>query len=84
MNDLVRELIEELGTEECIASLEPKFTEEEERTLAATAPQTARMNLGQLQGYRDAYKPGTLTTGRTRGDDLRYEAIRRELARRSG
>lgn len=83
MNDLVRELIKELGTEECIAALEPEFTEEEERILAATAKNTARLNLGQLQGYRDAYKPGTLTTGRTRQDDLCYEAIRRELARRS-
>lgn len=62
----------------------PEFTEEEERVLAATAKNTARMNLGQLQGYRDAYRPGTLTTGRTRQDDLCYEAILRELARRAG
>lgn len=62
----------------------PEFTEDEERILAATAKNTARMNLGQLHGYRDAYKPGTLTTGRTREDDLCYEAILRELGRRAG
>lgn len=83
MNALVRELINELGTDECIDALAPEFTEEEERILAATAPQTAQMSLGQLQGYEAAYRRGTLTTGRTREDDLRHEAIRRELARRS-
>lgn len=62
---------------------EPQFTEEEERILAATAPNTARLNLGQLQGYRDAYAPSNFH-GRTREDDLCYEAIRRELARRAG
>lgn len=67
-----------------MSTTEPGFTEDEERVLTATAKNTARMNLGQLQGYRDAYKPGTLTTGRTRQDDLCYEAILRELARRSG
>ena len=61
-----------------------EFTEAEERLLAVTAKNTARLNLGQLQGYRDAYKPGTLTTGRTRQDDLSYEAILREPARRAG
>ncbi|WP_228973444.1 hypothetical protein [Streptomyces sp. DH12] len=81
MNALVRELINEVGTDECIAALEPEFTEDEERILAATAPQTAKMNLGQLQGYRDAYAPSSLY-GRTRQDELCYEAIRRELARR--
>ncbi|QDN64469.1 hypothetical protein [Streptomyces sp. S1D4-14] len=62
---------------------EPQFTEDEERILAATAKNTARLNLGQLQGYRDAYKPSNFA-GRTREDDLCYEAIRRELARRAG
>lgn len=62
---------------------EPQFTEEEERILAATAKNTARLNLGQLQGYRDAYAPSNFH-GRTREDDLCYEAIRRELARRAG
>jgi hypothetical protein len=60
-----------------------EFTEDEERVLAATAPNTAKLNLGQLQGYRDAYKPSNFA-GRTREDDVRYEAILRELARRTG
>lgn len=59
-----------------------EFTEAEERILAATAPNTAKLNLGQLQGYRDAYKPSNFY-GRTREDDLSYEAILRELARRA-
>lgn len=58
------------------------FTEAEERQLKATAAQTSKMNLGQLQAYEQAYKPGTLSTGRTREDDLRYEAVQRELKRR--
>ncbi|MEU3285636.1 hypothetical protein [Streptomyces longwoodensis] len=81
MNALVRELINELGTDECIAALEPEFTEDEERLLAATAKNTAKMGLGQLQGYCDAYAPSNFY-GRTREDELCYEAIRRELARR--
>lgn len=60
-----------------------EFTEAEERILAATAPNTAKMNLGQLQGYRDAYAPSNFY-GRTREDELCYEAILRELARRDG
>ncbi|MFH8805260.1 hypothetical protein ACH4F6_37920 [Streptomyces sp. NPDC017936] len=62
---------------------DPEFTEDEERLLAATAKNTARLNLGQLQGYRDAYAPSNLA-GRTREDELSYEAILRELARRAG
>lgn len=58
------------------------FTADEERQLAATAPQTARMNMGQLQAFEEAYRPGTLGTGRPRGDDLRHEAVRREIERR--
>lgn len=65
-----------------MSTLNPEFTEDEERLLAATAKNTAKMNLGQLQGYRDAYAPSNFH-GRTREDDLRYEAILRELARRS-
>lgn len=61
----------------------PEFTEEEERILAATVKNTAKLNLGQLQGYRDAYKPSNFA-GRTREDELCYEAILRELARRAG
>ena len=60
-----------------------EFTEAEERILAATAKNTARMNLGQLQGYRDAYAPSNFH-GRTRQDDLCSEAILRELTRRAG
>lgn len=60
-----------------------EFTEDEERLLAATAKNTAKLNLGQLQGYRDAYRPSNFS-GRTREDDLAYEAILRELARRAG
>ena len=59
------------------------FAEDEERIFEATAENTARMNLGQLQGYRDAYRPSNFY-GRTREDDLCYEAILRELARRAG
>ena len=58
-----------------------KFTDEEEKILDRTAPNTAKLNLGQLQAYRDAYKPTSLG-GRTRQDDLSYEAIIRELDRR--
>jgi hypothetical protein len=81
MNAQVMDIIREIGTPECIAALEPEFTAEEEAILAATAPQTARMNLGQLQGYRDAYAPSNFH-GRTRQDELSYEAICRELAKR--
>lgn len=59
-----------------------EFTEQEERILAATAHQTAQLNLGQLEGYFDVYKP-TNFFGRTRDDELRYEAIRRELKKRN-
>ncbi|WP_326812142.1 hypothetical protein [Streptomyces scopuliridis] len=81
MNELVKDIIREIGTPECVAALEPEFTAEEEALLERTAPNTARMNLGQLQGYRDAYAPSNFH-GRTREDDLCYEAIRRELAKR--
>lgn len=55
------------------------FTEAEERQLAATASQTARMNMGQLQAYEEAYKPSAT---RTRREALQHEAVRREIARR--
>lgn len=55
------------------------FTEEEERQLAATAQQTARMNMGQLQAFEQALKP---TATRTRREALQHEAVRREIARR--
>ncbi|GGV68855.1 hypothetical protein GCM10010294_25020 [Streptomyces griseoloalbus] len=59
------------------------FTAEEERTLEATKAQTAKMNMGQLQAFEEAYRPGSSTsTGRTRADDLRHEAVRREIERR--
>ncbi|WP_186783707.1 hypothetical protein [Streptomyces sp. CBG33] len=60
---------------------ESMFTAEEEALLARTAPNTARLNMGQLQGYRDAYAPSNFY-GRTREDELSYEAILRELERR--
>ncbi|MFF6940459.1 hypothetical protein [Streptomyces lavendulae] len=55
------------------------FTAEEEHQLAATAPQTARMNMGQLQAFEKAFKP---TATRTRREALQHEAVRREIARR--
>lgn len=59
------------------------FTAEEERTLEATKAQTAKMNMGQLQAFEEAYRPGSSTsTGRTRTDDLKHEAVRREIERR--
>jgi hypothetical protein len=84
MNQRIEDIIREIGTSECIAELDaPEFTAEEEAVLAATAPQTARMNLGQLQGYRDAYAPSTAFASiYTRQDALSYEAILRELAKR--
>jgi hypothetical protein len=57
------------------------WTAAEERMLSATAAQTAGMDLGQLQGYRDAFKSSTLS-GRTRMDQLKYESVIRELALR--
>lgn len=62
------------------ASTDP-WTAAEERMLTATAAQTAGMDLGQLQGYRDAFAPSNLS-GRTRMDQLKYESITRELDRR--
>jgi len=62
------------------ASTDP-WTAAEERMMAATAAQTAGMDLGQLQGYRDAFAPSNLS-GRTRMDQLKYESIIRELDRR--
>jgi hypothetical protein len=82
MNQTVIDIMREIGTDECVAAIEPEFTEEEERLLDATAKNTAKMNLGQLQGYRDAYAPSSFH-GRTREDELCYEAIVRELARRA-
>ncbi|MFF8290432.1 hypothetical protein ACF068_14555 [Streptomyces sp. NPDC016309] len=59
------------------------FSEAEERQLAATTQQTAKMDMGQLQAYEEAFRPGSSTsTGRTRADDLRHEAVRREIERR--
>ena len=84
MNKLVEDIIREIGTEECIAALDaPEFTEEEEALLARTAPNTAKLSLGQLQGYEKSYRPGgAFDHCRTRQDDISYEAIRRELVLR--
>lgn len=61
---------------------EIQFTADEEALLVRTAKNTAKLDLGQLQGYAEAYKPSSLG-GRTRQDELSYEAIKRELARRN-
>jgi hypothetical protein len=59
------------------------FTAEEEQTLEAAKAQTAKMDMGQLQEFEAAYRPGSNTSaGRTRADDLRHEAVRREIERR--
>jgi hypothetical protein len=84
MNTVVMDIMREIGTDECVAAMEAQeFTAEEEAVLAATVPNTARLSLFQLQGYRDAYKPSTaFASSYTRQDALSYEAIRRELVKR--
>lgn len=57
------------------------WTAEEEHVLAATAANTAKMDIGKVQAYAEAYAPTNLA-GRTRMDQLHFEAITRELARR--
>ena len=84
MNQRISDIIREIGTAECVSELDAQgFTAEEEALLTRTAPTTAKLSLGQLQGYRDAYTPSTLgASSYTRNDALSYEAIRRELVKR--
>jgi hypothetical protein len=58
---------------------EAPWTEDEERLLSNTAAQTAKMTLTRLRQHRDAFAP---TEGSTRGNQLKYEAVVRELDRR--
>jgi len=55
------------------------FTEDEELLLASTAAQTAKMTLAELRKHRTAFADGS-----TRGDQLKYVAVVRELTRRGG
>lgn len=74
MNELVKDIA-------YVDALE--FNAEEEALLARTAPNTAKLSLGNLQAYEKAYRPGgPFDHCRTRMDDISYEAIRRELVLR--
>lgn len=57
------------------------WTPEEEAVLEASVPNTRKLSIGQVQGYAEAYAP-TALAGRTRMDQIKAEAIRRELAER--
>ncbi len=55
------------------------WTENEERLISNTATQTKSMDLAKLHSLQDE-----LAAGRTRNDQLKHEAVTRELTRRGG
>ena len=58
------------------------WTPEEETLLTASVEQIRELPVGKLEALREAYRPTSLA-GRTRGDQLRYEALDRELRLRT-
>jgi hypothetical protein len=58
------------------------WTPEEEAVLAASVTQTRATQIGRLEALHSAYAQSTLA-GRTRGEQLRYEALDRELKLRA-
>ena len=57
------------------------FTEDEQRVLAANAPQADRFDTGRLEALCAAYAPSNLH-GYTRGDQLRHAVVTAALERR--
>lgn len=58
------------------------WTAAEAALLTAAAAQTRELSAGALEALHQAYAPSALD-GRTRGDQLRYEALDREVLRRT-
>jgi hypothetical protein len=58
------------------------WTDAEEAMIAASVRSLDDLQIGRLEALHEAYRP-TGVAGRTRGDQLRYEALDRNLAMRT-
>jgi hypothetical protein len=72
-----------MAYQDASAAHDGPWTPEEEELLAASVPQAQSARVGDLQALHEAYRPTSLA-GYTRGDQLRFEAMDREVKRRDG
>lgn len=72
-----------MAYQDASAAHDGPWTEREEALLASSAPQAQGARISALQALYEAYRPMSLA-GYTRGDQLRFEALDREVKRRDG